>query len=59
MIPLTVNPSVAILLDNSGKVIGVASNIAPIAELNVEVTSDPKAFEDMALGKSFCEIRVI
>lgn len=53
MIPLTVNPSVAILLDDNNQVVGVASNIAPIAELNVEVTRSQKIFDDLALGKSF------
>jgi len=53
MTPLPVNPKVAILLNDAGNIVGVASNIAPTPELDVRVTTSQAVFDDLALGKSF------
>ena len=53
MIPLPTNPTVVALIDENGKVIKVASNIAELPELNVTVTKNPAEFDEAALGKPF------
>jgi hypothetical protein len=53
MTPLPVNPKVVILLSDNNEVVGVASNIAPTPELDVQVTRSQRLFDEMALGKPF------
>jgi hypothetical protein len=53
MIPLTVNPTVEILLDDKNNIVGIATNIAPIEEMTVNVTTSQRLFDGAALGKSF------
>ncbi len=53
MTPLPVNPKVVVLLNPEGKVEAVASNIAPLPELEVTVVKDPAEFREAALGKPF------
>jgi hypothetical protein len=53
MTPLPVNPKVVILTDANNKPIRVASNVAPVPELDVIVTNDPAKYRDEALGKPF------
>lgn len=53
MTPLPVNPKVVVLVDGDNIPVKVASNIAPLPELDVVVTRDPAAFEQEALGKTF------
>lgn len=53
MTPLPVNPTVVILVDANNKPVTVASNVAPLPELNVVVVTDPAAFNEAALGKPF------
>lgn len=53
MTPMPVNPTVVVKLNAEGKVEAVASNIAPVPELEVVVTSDPEVYRDAALGKPF------
>jgi hypothetical protein len=53
MTPLPANPMVVILLDDNDRVVGVASNIAPLPELQVDVTRSQRLYDEMALGKSF------
>jgi hypothetical protein len=53
MTPLPVNPKVAILLNDNDEVVGVASNIAPTPELDVQVTRSQRIYDDLALGKQF------
>lgn len=53
MTPLPQNPKVVILVDGNGNVARVASNIAPLPELEVKVTDNPHDFAEEAAGKSF------
>jgi hypothetical protein len=55
MTPLPVNPTVVILVDgsNGGAPLRVASNVAPLPELNVVVTDNPHEYKELALGKPF------
>lgn len=53
MTPLPVNPVVVLLVDKDKKPVTVASNIAPLPELNVIVTTDPAEFNEAAKGKPF------
>lgn len=53
MFPLPVNPTVAVLTTPKGAVLKVASNIAPLPELNVVVTQNEDEFNEAALGKTF------
>jgi hypothetical protein len=53
MTPLPTNPIVVVLLNPEGRVEAVASNIAPVPELEVVVTTDRDAYAKAALGKSF------
>lgn len=51
MTPLTVNPNITILTDKDGKVLKVATNVAP--DIKVTVTRGEAWFNDLALGKTF------
>lgn len=55
MTPLPSNPKVVILVDgaNGGSPLRVASNIAPLPEMEVIVTDNPHEFRELALGKPF------
>jgi len=53
MTPMPVNPTVVILIDDSDRIVGVASNIAPLPELTVEATRSQRLFDELALGKTF------
>ena len=53
MTPLPVNPTVVVLVDANNKPVTVASNIAPLPELNVQVVRTPEEFNEAALGKPF------
>ena len=56
MTPLTVNPSVVVLLNPEGTGIkAVATNVA--SDLNVIVTRDEAEFKDEALNKPFDSTR--
>ena len=50
---MPVNPTVTILLNDNDQIVGVASNIAPLPELTVEVTRSQRLYDEMALGKTF------
>lgn len=52
MTPLPVNPTVVIRVDN-GKVVAVASNIAPVPELNVVIAESNEKYDEEAKGKPF------
>jgi hypothetical protein len=51
MIPLAVDPNVTILVDDKGKPLCSATNVAP--DLKVTVTQDISKFEEEAKGKTF------
>lgn len=53
MFPLPVNPKVVILIDDDRNVVRVASNIAPLPEMEVKVLTSPHDFAEEALGKTF------
>ena len=53
MTPMPVNPTVVIFIDEGGVVAGIASNIAPLPELNVKVVHNQADFEDESAGKPF------
>ncbi len=53
MTPLTVNPSVVVLLNPEGKVEATATNISP--EIEVIVTNSPAEFREASLGKPFVQ----
>ena len=42
-----------IFIDEGGVVAGIASNIAPLPELNVKVVHNQADFEDESAGKPF------
>jgi hypothetical protein len=50
---MPVKPTVVILLSDNDEVVGVASNIAPLPELEVQVTRSQRMFDELALGKPF------
>lgn len=50
---MPVNPKVVILLNDNDEVVRVASNIAPLPEMTVEVTRSQRLYDEMALGKTF------
>ena len=52
MTPATINPTLIVLNEN-GKPTATATNIAPIAELNVVIVDTPTAFKEAALGMQF------
>jgi len=53
MTPLPDKPTVVILIDDADRIVGVASNIAPLSEFKVEATRSQRLFDEMALGKPF------
>lgn len=53
MTPLTVNPTVTLLVNELGSVLGIATNVAPINELTINVTKSPAEFQELSLGKPF------
>ncbi len=53
MYPLPCNPKVVIQTDTNGKPIRIASNIAPLPEIEVVVTAYPGEFEQAAAGTMF------
>lgn len=53
MTPLPVTPSVVLLVNELGTPLKVASNIAPVPEMQVEVVQSEKDFEEKAQGKPF------
>ncbi len=53
MIPLPMNPTVILRLNDNDEVIGVASNVAPLPELRLEVTRSQRIFDELAKGKPF------
>ena len=53
MTPLPTHPKVVLLINNNDEVVQVASNIAPLPELTVEVTRSHRLFDELALGKPF------
>lgn len=57
MTPLTVNPSVVILIDGNGNVRATASNIS--SDLNVIVTGYRRTFKDAAGNKPFNSLRPV
>jgi len=59
MTPLSINPTVNILLNPEGKVEAIATNVAPIRELTVTTTTDPSVFRDQALNKPFNTLRPV
>lgn len=56
MTPLPVNPTVVILVDDAGRPAVVASNVAPLPELNVTVTNDVAKFDEESKGKPFRQV---
>lgn len=56
MTPLPVTPKVAVLIDAAGNPVAVASNIAPLAEMEVIVTTDVAKFDEEAKGKPFRDV---
>lgn len=57
MTPLTVNPSVVVLVDPSGKPIATATNVAP--DLEVIITNDRGEYEQEAANKPFDTTRPV
>lgn len=53
MTPLPVNPKVAVLIAEDGSPLRVASNIAPLPELEVQIFKNESAFEEASRGKPF------
>jgi hypothetical protein len=53
MTPLTQDPYVKVLTDDKGQVVGIATNIAPLAELAVSVTTSQAIFDKDAKGAPF------
>ena len=53
MFPLPLNPKVVLLLDDNDEVVGVASNVAPIGELTVDVTRSERLYNDLVKGLPF------
>ena len=53
MFPLPTNPKVVLLLDDNDQIVGVASNIAPLGELKVEVTRSERIYNDLVRGVPF------
>jgi uncharacterized protein YuzE len=54
MTPLTVNPTVVVLIDENGNVIAMATNVA--SDLTVIATDNRNKFDDEAKNKPFVEI---
>lgn len=57
MTPLTVNPSVVILIDGDGNVRATASNVS--SDLNVIVTGYRRTFDDESANKPFNSLRPV
>ncbi len=53
MIPLPSEPVIVLLINNNDEVVGVASNVAPLPELKVDVTRSQRLFNELSLGKPF------
>jgi len=53
MTPLPVTPAVVLLLNEQGNPTKIASNIAPVPEMQVEVARSEQEFEEKAKGKPF------
>jgi hypothetical protein len=51
MIPLTVNPTVLILMDQQGNVLKTATNIAP--DVKIEITFRESVFNEESGNKPF------
>lgn len=56
MTPLTVNPTVVVLIDDKGNVTGVSSNVAP--DLKVEVVKSGVDFLNLSKNKPFIETNI-
>jgi hypothetical protein len=55
MTPLPEKPTVALRLDQQGRVFAVASNISP--DLEIVITRDANVFKDEAANKPFDTLR--
>lgn len=53
MIPLTVNPTVVVQIDELGRIIGVSSNVAP--DLKVVVAHGKQEFNYESVNKPFVD----
>lgn len=53
MTPLPDKPKVVILIDDADRIVGVASNIAPLPEFTVEATRSQRLFDELAMGQPF------
>lgn len=57
MIPLTVNPTVVIQVNDEGDILNVASNVAP--DLKVEMVFTDASFRELASNKPFDTTRPV
>ena len=55
MTPLPVNPRVVVLIAPDGSPLRVASNIAPLPEMEVQVFTNECLFQEASLGKPFVQ----
>jgi hypothetical protein len=53
MTPLPTNPKVVVLINEEGNPVKIASNIAPLPELDVKVVYTELEFKVEAAGKPF------
>lgn len=56
MTPLPSKPTIVVRVDSQGNPICVASNIAPLPELTIQVVRSKDEFDEAALGKPFNQI---
>lgn len=56
MTPLTVNPTVVVLVDDKGNVTGISSNVAP--DLKVQVVKTGVDFLNESKNKPFVTTRI-
>ena len=53
MTPLPETPKVSLLLNDNDEVVGLASNLAPAAEMEVNVTRSHRLFDEISAGLPF------
>jgi Holliday junction resolvase-like predicted endonuclease len=57
MTPLTQNPVLRVLVDDNNRVVGIATNICPIGEIDVMVTNSQTAFNVVVgIATNICPI---
>lgn len=56
MTPLPVKSIVVVRIDAAGNPIAIASNLAPLPELNVQIVRSEAEFDEAAKGKPFKQV---